>query len=83
MLGNVWEVCQDWFSVKGQLRAGRGGSYFNTRKELSRRRPLLLRVGRPLQRLSPGSRSGRTVRLLSFDRGVPGPARKTFDLGRV
>jgi sulfatase modifying factor 1 len=32
MLGNVWEVCQDWFSVKDQLRAGRGGSYFNTRK---------------------------------------------------
>ena len=32
MLGNVWELCQDWFSVKGQLRAGRGGSYFNTRK---------------------------------------------------
>jgi hypothetical protein len=32
MLGNVWELCQDWFSVKRQLRAGRGGSYFNTRK---------------------------------------------------
>src|SRR4030095_13573300 len=32
MLGNVWEVCQDWFSVKGQLRSGRGGSYFNTGK---------------------------------------------------
>lgn len=32
MLGNVWEMCQDWFSVKGQLRAARGGSYFNTRK---------------------------------------------------
>src|SRR5262245_2687200 len=32
MLGNVWELCQDWFSVKSQLRAGRGGSYFNTRK---------------------------------------------------
>jgi hypothetical protein len=32
MLGNVWEICQDWFSVKGQLRAGRGGSYFNTGK---------------------------------------------------
>jgi hypothetical protein len=32
MLGNVWEMCQDWFSVKRQLRACRGGSYFNTRK---------------------------------------------------
>jgi sulfatase modifying factor 1 len=32
MLGNVWEVCQDWLSVKRQLRAARGGSYFNTRK---------------------------------------------------
>jgi hypothetical protein len=32
MLGNVWEMCQDWFSVKHQLRACRGGSYFNTRK---------------------------------------------------
>lgn len=32
MLGNVWEMCQDWFSVQGQLRAGRGGSYFNSRK---------------------------------------------------
>lgn len=30
MLGNVWELCQDWYSEKGQLRAGRGGSYFNT-----------------------------------------------------
>jgi Sulfatase-modifying factor enzyme 1/Ankyrin repeats (many copies) len=32
MLGNVWEMCQDWFRVKGKLPAGRGGSYFNTRK---------------------------------------------------
>jgi formylglycine-generating enzyme required for sulfatase activity len=32
MLGNVWEMCQDWFSVKRQQRACRGGSYFNTRK---------------------------------------------------
>lgn len=32
MLGNVWEMCQDWFSVKHQLRACRGGSYFNTKK---------------------------------------------------
>jgi hypothetical protein len=32
MLGNVWEMCQDWFSVKRQLRACRGGSYFNTKK---------------------------------------------------
>lgn len=32
MLGNVWELCQDWYSEKNQLRAGRGGSYFNTRK---------------------------------------------------
>jgi hypothetical protein len=32
MLGNVWEMCQDWFSLKGQQRACRGGSYFNTRK---------------------------------------------------
>jgi sulfatase modifying factor 1 len=30
MLGNVWELCQDWYSLKGQLHAGRGGSYFNT-----------------------------------------------------
>ena len=30
MLGNVWEMCQDWFSAKRQLRASRGGSYFNT-----------------------------------------------------
>ncbi|HEX5104163.1 MAG TPA: formylglycine-generating enzyme family protein, partial [Pirellulaceae bacterium] len=32
MLGNVWEVCQDWYSEKRQLRVGRGGSYFNTAK---------------------------------------------------
>lgn len=32
MLGNVWELCQDWYSEKRQLRAGRGGSYFNTRR---------------------------------------------------
>jgi hypothetical protein len=32
MLGNVWELCQDWYSEKRRLRAGRGGSYFNTRK---------------------------------------------------
>ena len=32
MLGNVWELCQDWFSVRGQSRAARGGSYFNTGK---------------------------------------------------
>jgi hypothetical protein len=30
MLGNVWELCQDRFSVKGESRAARGGSYFNT-----------------------------------------------------
>jgi hypothetical protein len=28
MLGNVWEMCQD----KGRKPAGRGGSYYNTRK---------------------------------------------------
>jgi hypothetical protein len=32
MLGTVWELCQDWYSEKSQLRAGRGGSYFNTKK---------------------------------------------------
>jgi formylglycine-generating enzyme len=32
MLGNVWELCQDWYSEKSQLRSGRGGSYFNTKK---------------------------------------------------
>jgi hypothetical protein len=32
MLGNVWELCLDWLSAKDQVRAGRGGSYFNTRK---------------------------------------------------
>jgi hypothetical protein len=32
MLGNVWELCQDRLSVKGESRAGRGGSYFNTKK---------------------------------------------------
>lgn len=32
MLGNVWEMCQDWFWVKYQQRACRGGSYFNTQK---------------------------------------------------
>lgn len=32
MLGNVWEMCQDWFSVRRRQRACRGGSYFNTRK---------------------------------------------------
>jgi hypothetical protein len=32
MLGNVWEMCQDWFWVKRQQRACRGGSYFNTLK---------------------------------------------------
>jgi Sulfatase-modifying factor enzyme 1 len=30
MLGNVWELCLDWLSAKDQVRAGRGGSYFNT-----------------------------------------------------
>jgi hypothetical protein len=25
-------LCQDWYSEKNQLRAGRGGSYFNTRR---------------------------------------------------
>jgi Sulfatase-modifying factor enzyme 1 len=32
MLGNVWELCLDWLTAKGQVRAGRGGSYFNTAK---------------------------------------------------
>jgi hypothetical protein len=32
MLGNVWEMCQDWLWVSNQLRAARGGSYFNTAK---------------------------------------------------
>ena len=32
MLGNVWELCLDWYSEKRQLRTGRGGSYFNTQK---------------------------------------------------
>lgn len=32
MLGNVWEICQDWLWPKNQLRAARGGSYFNTAK---------------------------------------------------
>jgi formylglycine-generating enzyme required for sulfatase activity len=32
MLGNVWELCQDWYSEINQQRAGRGGGYFNTRK---------------------------------------------------
>jgi hypothetical protein len=32
MLGNVWELCQDRLSVQGESRAGRGGSYFNTKK---------------------------------------------------
>jgi len=32
MLGNVWELCQDWIWAKHQLRAARGGSYFNTGK---------------------------------------------------
>src|SRR4029434_5453739 len=32
MLGNVWELCLDWLSAKDQVRAGRGGSYFNTAK---------------------------------------------------
>jgi sulfatase modifying factor 1 len=32
MLGNVWELCLDWLSAKDQVRAGRGGSYFNTSK---------------------------------------------------
>jgi hypothetical protein len=37
MLGNVWEACQDWYSVKrpagwAKLRACRGGSYFNTQR---------------------------------------------------
>jgi hypothetical protein len=33
MLGNVWEMCQGSFYVKGQPHepAGRGGSYYNTR----------------------------------------------------
>jgi sulfatase modifying factor 1 len=32
MLGNVWELCQDWLIEKNQTRAGRGGSYFNTKR---------------------------------------------------
>ena len=32
MLGNVWEMCQDVFWAKHQMRACRGGSYFNTQK---------------------------------------------------
>lgn len=32
MLGNVWELCLDWLSAKDQTRAGRGGSYFNTKR---------------------------------------------------
>jgi formylglycine-generating enzyme len=36
MLGNVWELCQDWYSEKSQLRSGRGGSYFNTKKAVAR-----------------------------------------------
>ena len=32
MLGNVWELCQDWIWPSHQLRAARGGSYFNTGK---------------------------------------------------
>ena len=32
MLGNVWELCQDWLWEKDQCRAGRGGSYFNTKR---------------------------------------------------
>ncbi len=30
MLGNVWEWCQDWFSVASSLRSVRGGSYYNS-----------------------------------------------------
>jgi hypothetical protein len=32
MLGNVWELCQDWLIEKDRTRAGRGGSYFNTKR---------------------------------------------------
>jgi hypothetical protein len=32
MLGNVWELCQDWLYEKNQSRAARGGSYFNTKR---------------------------------------------------
>lgn len=32
MLGNVWEMCQDWFWLKAERRSCRGGSYFNTKK---------------------------------------------------
>jgi sulfatase modifying factor 1 len=32
MLGNVWELCEDRYTENTQLRAGRGGSYFNTKK---------------------------------------------------
>jgi hypothetical protein len=28
-------LCLDWLSAKGQVRAGRGGSYFNTKKSCS------------------------------------------------
>ncbi len=32
MYGNVWEMCQDWFWLKHNQRACRGGSYFNTER---------------------------------------------------
>src|SRR5262245_33752089 len=32
MVGNVWQLCQDRLSVEGDSHAGRGGSYFNTKK---------------------------------------------------
>ena len=82
MLGNVWEMCQDWFSVKDQLRAGRGGSYFNTAKSCRAAARSFYAWGGRYSGFRLAAAPVGPFEFCPSDRGIPGPARKTFDLGR-